>query len=156
MDLPALFSLISAAIIGLLPVLLLFGRRRMQRRTQSSERSPASAAEAPAPMTRENADSGERPILGRLARDERNEEQSGESARERELREAAIIAGAGTARSVTATAIGSTAPGRKASAGEQAIEDRLAHLTPMQRAIAYSEILGRPAALREPGRRDRP
>ncbi len=174
MDLPTLFALISAAILGLLPVLLLFGRRRMQRRTRSSERSPASAAEAPRSMARENTESGERPILGRLARDERHEEHSGESARERELQEAAIIAGASpgttarrrstersgagarTARSVTATAIGSTAPGRKASGAERTIDDRLARLTPMQRAIAYREILGRPAALREPGPPDRP
>lgn len=172
MELPALFSLISAAILGLLPVLLLFGRRRMQRRTRSDETAAPPSASARA-TGQEDADRGERPILGRLVRDDRGEPDE----RERELREAAIIAGAspavayGNRRSAPRTVPRPAAPGLGPSVSEtglgraertpagrhrrqQSIEERLARLTPLQRAVAYSEILGPPAALRKPGRRD--
>ncbi len=173
MELPALFSLISAAILGLLPVLLLFGRRRMQRRTRSSERATAELAGRNQPAGQassgaaaratgsEDAQTGERPILDRLTRGE--------------LREAAIIAGASPsaaqtprrapagqpargpaprgARSVAETGLGRRAPGTGA-APRKSFDERLARLTPLQRAIAYGEILGPPAALRRPGRRD--
>ncbi|MFW5826376.1 MAG: hypothetical protein ACOCVO_02325 [bacterium] len=179
MELPALFALISAAILGLLPVLLLFGRRRMQRRTRSSERTTAelagrnqpagqasSGAAAPASGS-EDTQTGERPILDRLARDDVR--------RERELRDAAIIAGASPsaaqtppraparqrargpvprgARSIAETGLDRT-PAGPGAAPRRSLDERLARLTPLQRAIAYGEILGPPAALRRPGRRD--
>lgn len=204
MELPALFSLISAAILGLLPVLLLFGRRRMQRRTRSTDRtagaSPSAGGQAPSgaavrAMGREDAQTGERPILDRLTRENLRTQRESErvvpegrawwggdaDTRERELRDAAIIAGVPTpapgpapavrsggerpqtrrpqarpkaAASVSATAIGSRTRGPTGRADARTIEQRLAHLTPLQRAIAYGEILGRPAALRRPGRHD--
>lgn len=199
MELPALFSLISAAILGLLPVLLLFGRRRMQRRTRSSERATAELAGRNQPAGQassgaaaratgsEDAQTGERPILDRLTRgDLRRQSEServvpegrawwGQDTDERELREAAIIAGASPsaaqtrrrapagqpargptprgARSVAETGLGRRAPGTGA-APRRSLDERLARLTPLQRAIAYGEILGPPAALRRPGRRD--
>jgi hypothetical protein len=163
-SLAALFSLISAAILGLLPVLLLFGRRRMQRSNRPTGEANRPTGEATQPSDaalratgREDAQSGERPILDRLARDRRSESN------QRELREAAIIAGvwpatASPASASSATASPAAAHDERKSAPpphrRRSLEQRLARLTPLQRAIAYSEILGPPAALRSPGRGD--
>lgn len=203
MNLPAIFSLISAAILGLLPVLILFGRRRMQRRNRAADlaaRETGGSRQAGGPLapeearesaarsglgTASNRQAGESPILDRLVRRNREEvadERAGVAttwwkearptatgATSRELRDAALIAGAEPGEGVPGglAAFGegrdgdSLRPARTDDPGRRArratgvrLEERLARLSPLQRAVVYGEILGAPAALREPGRDD--
>ncbi len=166
MDLPAIFSLLFAALITLLPVLLLMGRRMAQGRGREE---PAAAdqegTQRRGPGDEERASA--KPALGRLrerfgaperdaTRRTREIYTRGQRpSAERDLRDAARIAGGRPVRATKPAALshGSPAATRRPGSAEL-LQQRVARLSPLQRAVVYAEILGKPAALREPGRRE--
>lgn len=178
MSLSALFSLITAALITLLPVLLLMGRRRMRRRDRraivregdqpappgGSDRDlavPARAGAASAEQAGSGVEpAGERGILDRLTVRERSGGRRPQEAADRRAAFQANAAGGGAQRNAgPGHSSPGSAPGagparedsRAAGAGAERLEQRLAHLSPLQRAIVYGEVLGKPVALRNPG-----
>ena len=148
MNLPAIFSLIFAALLSLMPVLLLMGRRAAQSRLRDAGEEPKGRGETkPLHGSNRPAAAGE-PERPRVAREIYTRGQ-GRATPERDLRDAARIAGMPMGRVGVA--------GRKSKQPVRAprstpISARLSRLGPLQQAVVYSEILGRPVALREPGR----
>lgn len=123
MSLPALFSLIAASLLTLLPLFLLLARNRARRRdarTVADAERPASEPDSAA-----GAPAG---IQGRRAREKPREWPKAHSERARS-----------TVKPVATAAPGAT------------LEARLSRLSPLQRAVAYREILGPPAGLRDRG-----
>jgi hypothetical protein len=154
-SIPALFSLIAAALLTLLPLFLMLARNRMRRRdTETVAAAERGAAErgsgtgAPAAIqggayarVGPTWEPGEpRPILDRvtLERDQRASEPRPGS----------------PGATVKRTAVAARFPGpggeqrRTRQAGE-ALEARLSGLSPLQRAVVYREILGPPVGLRD-------
>lgn len=172
MNLPAIFSLIFAALISLLPVLLLMGRRAVQNR--SPRPGDEEGADTRTPPGANSHGTEAQPIMGRLS--DRAEGEGAESqprtqqprtqqtrpareiytrgqrpqSLEQELRDASRIAG--RSRQRVGRLASSPAPARRPQA--EVLEARLSRLTPLQRAVVYSELLGSPAGLRRPGRRE--
>ncbi len=162
MNLPAIFSLIFAALISLLPVLLLMGRRAIQNRPPRAGGEDGADTKAPPGANSHGAEA--QPIIGRLS--ERSEGKTADrqprpareiytrgqrpQTLEQELRDASRIAG--LRRQHLGRIASSPAATRRPRA--EILEARLSGLTPLQRAVVYSELLGSPAGLRRPGRRD--
>ena len=165
MDLPALFSLIFAAFIALFPVLLLMGRRMSQRRGTEEPGADRKSTEKPTPAATPGSAGtalgrlGERlGAPGRHGRQQAREiySRGQRPSPERELRDAARIAGVGRpVRPSRPAALSTATPAATRKPGSGVLlQERLARLSPLQRAVVYGEILGKPAALREPGRRE--
>ncbi|MFW5848244.1 MAG: hypothetical protein ACOCXN_00585 [Spirochaetota bacterium] len=160
MELGPIFSLIAATLVALIPIMLYFGRRRIGKRN-APERLSGEPQGSPA------GTGTERPILGRLLRDEdrtaRIPAQSlgREEIARRERREAALIAGvpeptADTRAGRTGRAGAAPRPAGVPGGGVEgraatwsSFEARMSHLSPLKRAIVYGEVLGRPASLRD-------
>lgn len=185
MSLPAIFSLIFATLLGLLPIFLLVGRRaiasRLNRRrdggkndspaesgtpTPGAGRTPQgrpgvdpTAADQPPPrlaISGTGDPAGESAILDRLIRERRAAAESN-----REI--ARVRHGIGR---LDTSPIGSetTASAGTAHSGNRAdrtrsegarIEARLARLSILQRGVVYREILGPPVGSRAPGEHER-
>jgi len=173
MSIAALFSLIFATLVGLLPVFLLVGRRVMANRVRGTRnRKTDTDADLKEPTVRrargtfaaETADAspaatglrvsgsadpaGDSALLDRLIR-ERRETGSGtnEARRMRAAEREALV----RAELYDAARIAGGIPGRTQRSSRAAIEARLARLTTLQRAVVFREILGPPAAERGPG-----
>jgi len=178
MSLPALFSLIFAALLGLLPIFLLVGRRaiasRLSRRRESGQDGSPSPSEPPtsgdlrAPQGRAGADAtaedqppprlaisgtgdpaGESAILDRLIRERRAAAEPNRGA-------AGTRRGIGRPYSSPIAEIprDSGRMDRTETKGAR-IEARLARLSVLQRGVVYREILGPPVGLRAPGEHER-
>ncbi len=175
MNLPAIFSLIFAALISLLPVLLLMGRRAVQSRSIREDKGGAPDAKTPPGANSQGPEA--QPIMGRLSdrpeNDQANQRPRLQESRpqpprpvreiypqrrretlEQELKDAARIAGVRRERLGGVSFGVSVSPERRPPG--QVLEARVAPLSPLQRAVVYSELLGPPAGLRRPGRRDEP
>ena len=130
MNLPSIFSLIAAALIGLLPILLLAGRRIQQarRRTRLDE-GPLESDQDLA-----EADAGESPavVMQRMLRGRRP--PSVPSAHVPGASDS-VTEPVGLQRAVPSVGV--------------SLASRLGRLGEMQRAIVYREVLGPPVALRE-------
>lgn len=123
MSLPALFSLIAASLLTLLPLFLLLARNRARRRdarTVADGERPASAPDSAAGASAE--------IHGRRAREKPREWPKARSER-----------------------AGPTVKPVAMAASGVSLEARLSRLRPLQRAVVYREILGPPAGLRDRG-----
>ena len=166
MDLPALFSLLFAAIITLFPLLLLMGRRMSRRPGAEEPGTDQQGAEERKPPGGAPDSAG--PALGRLGerlkgsgRDTRPKAREiytrgQRPSAERDLRDAARIAGVQRpVRPSKPAALSTATPAATRKPGSGVLlQERLARLSPLQRAVVYAEILGKPASLREPGRRE--
>ncbi|TVQ20318.1 MAG: hypothetical protein EA382_15135 [Spirochaetaceae bacterium] len=164
MDFGQLFSLIFASLLGLLPILLLIGRRARMREEEAAAQDQAEATKggvspegardqsggqaARVPAARGQParptpryDAGESSILSRIVRPDR---APGGSDREREATREPLSAG----RPKRAVERPSPARGATPARGQIAAR-RVARLTPLQQAIVYREVLGPPVALRD-------
>ena len=161
MNLQAIFSLIVTALALLLPVFLLIGRARSRREAGENGQSPLPGARADLDAVPETAVPAPRsagepaPIVDRLIL-QRGAPQAGRATTAPAtsgLRPAApglrpVASGLRPAASGLRPAASGPAQGASRPA-VTTVESRLARLTPLQRAVVYSEILGPPVAERQ-------
>ena len=164
MDFGQLFSLIFASLLGLLPILLLIGRRARMRGEEAAAQdqaigatkggsSPEGARDqsdgppsgGPPAQRTPRYDTGESSILSRIVRPDRAEDGGG---REREARRKQPSP-AFSNRVVRRPDPGPAPAIRSIPSRGQIAARRVGRLTPLQQAIVYREILGPPVALRD-------
>ena len=173
MGLSGLFSLIAAVLLGLLPVLLLIGRRAAQERIRSANGQPGGGGQPtegeterrPAEKPRGEPSAVDRihtpeelAAFTRIIRAGREETESDASARRKRALTSPGEAGPSswTTRDVPHR---QASPRRGSPARDTAVaapdggstgirSARLAELSDLQRAFAWSEILGPPVSLR--------
>lgn len=150
MTISALFSLIAAVLFGLLPVLLLAGRRiqRARRRGRESAAQDQGPLASDADLAPPGPSQTDRSILEKIVRGRR------ESVEREEMRRAGRTAATGTGLAPAGAGLAGTPPATATTrqSGPEAVARRLERLSPLQRAIVYREILGPPAALKQDGR----
>jgi hypothetical protein len=171
--LPALFSLIFAAALSLLPIFLLIGRRIRQSRPvirrDGQEGEGTLASDADLATTGEDSGRGtagnqgteksavggilERIVRGRpRSPSEASQQESRPSLYPRPGRSPAAAQAAGGSPSMAgydSDPVAARASVRPEPQRAKTIDQRLQRLTPLQRAIVYQEILGPPVALRD-------
>jgi len=149
MSLPALFSLIFATLLGLLPIFLLVGRRviasRLSRRREAGQSESPSESGARGPGDRASEDRSAAVAPKRGVGPMRSASRQSDPSR--------IPGTANTSARGTSPRHG-TGPSRTQDTRSR-IEARLGRLTALQRAVVYREILGPPVALRAPGEHER-
>ena len=159
MDFGQLFSLIFASLLGLLPILLLIGRRARMRGEEAAAQDATAGAttgSASPPAARDQGgrqpsrrtaqyDPDEASILSRIVRPDRT--PNGPGNQRATTRAPLSRASADRVKPPLRTA--GSIPARGGITAR-----RIARLTPLQQAIVYRELLGPPLALRDSGGSD--